>query len=382
MHILFSSTATIDCCDGTFYNNAVKAVLPRYHYLGRHITCLAFAQDVTRPNQELIDDSDLDFVFMKKVNSVKSLIFDRKENERIIEQEVLRSDLCVVHVPSFIGDMVARIAKKYHKPCLNVVVGCAWDAYWNYSLVGKLVAPFRYLSLRRIQSDAAYSIYVTNEFLQRRYPTKGYAISCSNVNIATGAEIALRKRLEKISGREGMLKMATVAAVDVRYKGQEYAIKALRILKDRGIDIEYHLVGSGDNSFLRSLADKYGVGDQVVFHGMIPHSQVLPFLDEMDLYIQPSKQEGLPRALIEAMSRGCFSLGSQTAGIPELLDKEHIFRRGNVDDIVRILSRIDKDMLKEQALRNFEAAKQYDWDILNKRRCEFMDMFKKRISDK
>lgn len=382
MHVLFSSTATIDCFGGKYYNNAIKATLPRYHYLGKQITCLAFRQDVDNVKQEPIEDPDVNFVFLKKVNSVKSLLVDRLENERVIDREVQACDLCVAHVPSFLGDTVARIAKKYHKPCLNVVVGCAWDAYWNYNLVGKLMAPYRYFSLRRVQADAAYSIYVTNEFLQRRYPTKGYSIGCSNVNIVTGDEIALRKRLEKISGKNDILKMGTVAAVNVRYKGQEYAIKALRILRDRGIDIEYHLVGNGDNSFLRSLADKYGVGDRVIFHGLIPHDQILSFLDGMDLYIQPSKQEGLPRALIEAMSRGCFSLGSRTAGIPELIDKKYVFRKGNVDDIVHILSQIDKRALREQALRNFEVAKRYDRDVLNKRRCEFMDLFKKRISDK
>lgn len=379
MHILFSSTATIDRCGGKFYNNSIKATLPRYHHLGERITCLAFEQNVDCVKQESIEDPNVNFIFLKKVNSVRSLLVDRLENERIIEREVLACDICVAHVPSFLGDTVARIAKKHGKPCLNVVVGCAWDAYWNYSWVGKLMAPFRYLSLRRVQADAAYSIYVTNEFLQRRYPTGGRSIGCSNVNITTGDEVALQKRMERISNRKEILRMGTVAAVNVRYKGQEYAIKALRILRDRGIDIEYHLVGSGDDTFLRSLADKYEVGDRVFFHGLIPHDEVLPFLDGMDLYIQPSKQEGLPRALIEAMSRGCLSLGSRTAGIPELLDKKYVFRRGNVSDIVRILSKVDKNTLKEQALRNFEVAKQYDRNVLNRRRYEFMDLFEKEI---
>lgn len=382
MNILFSSTETVDRCRGGFYNNAIKAALPRYHYLGRQITCLAFGQDVHLIKQEQIDDPDANFVFLKKVNSMKSLLVDRWENERIIEREVRVCDLCVAHVPSFLGDTVARIAKRYHKPCLNVVIGCPWDAYWNYSWVGKLIAPFRYLSLRKTQQEATHSIYVTNEFLQRRYPTKGYSIGCSDVSISMNDETVLYRRIENISNGKGQLRMATLAAVNVRYKGQEYTIKALSVLRKKGINIEYHLVGSGDNGFLCSLADKYGVSDLVIFHGLIPHDQVLPFLDEMDLYIQPSKQEGLPRALIEAMSRGCLSLGSRTAGIPELLDKKYVFRRGNVDDIVHILSKINKDTLKEQALRNFEVAKQYDRNVLNKRRCEFMDLFKKEISDK
>lgn len=142
MNILFSSTEAIDRCRGGFYNNVIKATLPRYHHLGGQITCLAFGKDVDLVKQERIEDLDVDFVFMKKIKSIKSLLVDRLENERIIEREVRVCDLCVAHVPSFLGDTVACIAKKYHKPCLNVVVGCIWDAYWRMKL--RIVTVFNY----------------------------------------------------------------------------------------------------------------------------------------------------------------------------------------------------------------------------------------------
>lgn len=376
MTILFSSTATVDCCGGAYYNNALRATLPRYHRLGEQIVCLAFRRDVNQPNQELIEDPDVRFVFLKKVNTMKSLLIERRKNVRIIEQEVRKADACVVHVPSFIGDSVACVAKRLGKPYFTVVVGCAWDGYWNYNWVGKLMAPFRYASLRNVQRNAPYSIYVTQEFLQHRYPTKGKAIGCSNVNITASEESVLERRMEHITKRSGILKIATMAAVNVRYKGQEYVIRALSRLKKQGILMEYHLVGGGDNSFLKETARTCGVETQVIFHGLMPHDLIFSFLDEMDLYVQPSKQEGLPRALIEAMSRGCLSLGSHTAGIPELLPSRYVFRRGNVGDIVDILSRITQTDLYEQAQRNFEEAKLYDSAILNKRRNDFMDEFK------
>ena len=376
MNILFSSTETVDCCGGVYYNNALRTALPRYHRLGERVVCLAFRRDVDQPNQELIDDSNVEFVFLNKVNTLKSLLIDRQKNDRIIEQEVRKADACVVHVPSFVGDSVARVAKGLGKPYFTVVVGCAWDGYWNYNWVGKLIAPFRYASLRKVQRDALYSIYVTQEFLQLRYPTKGKAIGCSDVNISTGEESVLERRMNHIANRSGILKIATVAAVNVRYKGQEYVIRALGRLKKLGILMEYHLVGGGDDTFLKKTANIYGVETQDIFHGLMPHERILPFLDGMDLYVQPSKQEGLPRALIEAMSRGCLSLGSRTAGIPELLPSRYVFRRGNVGDIVKMLSRVTQTDLYEQAQRNFEEAKLYDFTVLNKRRNNFMDEFK------
>ena len=372
MNVLFSSTATIECSDGCFYNNSICATLPRYYILGEHITCLAFSQNVLSPKQEKIKDENVDFVFVKKINTLTSLFRRRAENRILIENEVKKADICVIHVPSFIGESVVQLARKYKKPYITVVVGCAWDSYWNYSLKGKMIAPFRYWSLRKVQKDSPYSIYVTNEFLQRRYPTNGISIACSNVNIATGDERILKRRLQRIFMRTRPLKMATIAAVNVRYKGQEYVIEALSKLRDKGIFLEYHLIGSGSTDFLQSLVLKHNLQDRVFFHGAVPHEQILSILDDIDIYIQPSKQEGLPRALIEAMSRGCLCLGSATAGIPELLDSNYVFRRGNVNDIVKILSEVKQSDFESQAKRNFLEASKYDSKILNEKRSYFL----------
>ena len=80
MNVLFSSTATIECSDGCFYNNSICATLPRYYILGEHIICLAFSQNVLSPKQEKIEDENVDFVFVKKINTLTSLLRGRSEN--------------------------------------------------------------------------------------------------------------------------------------------------------------------------------------------------------------------------------------------------------------------------------------------------------------
>ena len=53
--------------------------------------------------------------------------------------------------------------------------------------------------------------------------------------------------------------------------------------------------------------------------------------DNIDVFIMPSLQEGLPRSMVEAMSRGCNVIGSRVGGIPELLDDNfHIMRSINL----------------------------------------------------
>lgn len=380
MTILFSALATVEYDGQNFYNNEIQASLTRYKQFRNHIICLAHYCQTNHSHNDSIDMNGIEFVFLHKINRLQSVVADKWNNRKLIKEAVSRCDFCIVHVYSLHADTVLKYAKQFNKPCLNVVVGDPWDSFWNYNLAGKIIAPFAYLSLKNMQKKANYSIYVTNHYLQDKYPTKGRSIACSNVDMETGDQNALNNRIAHIDNHNySRIIIGTLAALDVRYKGQEYVIKAIHELNKKGDHrFEYHLAGGGDSSFLDSMIKKYGLEKDVVIHGAIPHKDVIKFLDEIDIYIQPSKQEGLPRALIEAMSRGCLCYGSKTAGIPELLEKDFIFSKGNYHQIADLLSKTDKTVIRAQAYRNFEEAKLYHRETLNKRRYEFINLFLNR----
>src|SRR5699024_4986762 len=129
---------------------------------------------------------------------------------------------------------------------------------------------------------------------------------------------------------------------------------------------EYQLVGSGDQSYLRSIAKKYNVVDQVKFLGPLPHNKIFDWLESIDIYTQPSRQEGLPRALIESFSRGLPAFGARTGGIPELLEDDFIFSntRKNIDEICNILMNFDIDIMKDLFFRYLDEAKKNDKKII------------------
>lgn len=378
MVILFSGLATVDFDGVNYYNNEIRASISRYKPFCDKLICIAHLNKVDASKHDPINMEGIEFVFIDKINSPKSFLFGPYENRPIIQNAVKRADACIVHVFSMHCGEVIKAARKFGKPVCNVVVGCPWQAYWNYNILGKFLAPVNYLKLRFLQRKATHSIYVTNYFLQHRYPTKGLLTNCSNVQIYAGVEDVLKSRINRIEtySEDTILKIGTVAAIDVPYKGQKYVIKALANLEKLGIErFEYHLAGAGDISMLKKIADYLGISDKIIFHGAIPHEQILDFFDEMDIYIQPSKQEGLPRALIEAMSRGCLCIGSRIAGIPELLPETYLFPKGNSKKISQILLGINKNNLIEQAQVNFDEAKKYNSDIINKRRNVFLSLF-------
>jgi glycosyltransferase involved in cell wall biosynthesis len=315
------------------------------------------------------------------VSSIKTLFSFKKhkmKNERI-KKAVLYNDCVIARLPSSNGNTAINMARKYHKPYLIELVGCPWDAYWNHSWKGKLFAPFMWYVTKKMVKNAPYVLYVTNDFLQRRYPSTGRTINCSDVALPTLDESVLDARLQKIKQmtKNKPVVIGTTAAVDVRYKGQEYVIQAIAELNKQGYNFEYRLVGGGDKTYLQSIAEKYSVADKVIFEGSIPHERVFDYLDSIDIYVQPSKTEGLPRALIEAMSRGCPCIGSNAGGIPELLDNMFIFSSGNVKELATILASFDIEKMIYQAKRNFEMSKGFAKDVIETRRNEFLLSFKK-----
>lgn len=332
-------------------------------------------------NMGLSSGPKVEFEPITEYNNNSDMILNRRAISSQIKKVLDECDCAIIRLPSTIGEIACVEAEKIKRPYLVEVVGCPFDSLWNHSLKGKLIAIPKYIITKRRVKKAPYAIYVTNEFLQRRYPCNGRIIGCSDVALTEFNDNILNKRIDKINNlqKDSKLIIGTVAAVDVRYKGQQFVIKAISELKKQGIsNVEYHLVGGGDNSYLKNIAKKYGVINEVKFLGPLPHQEIFEFLNNVDLYVQLSKQEGLPRAVVEAMSRGCPIIGSTAGGIPELIDKEFLVRPKDSKELSRKILELvrNKDLMKEQATRNYEKSKEYSKNILDIRREEFLKDFK------
>lgn len=302
-----------------------------------------------------------------------SRVFKISEERKFIEEAIKDCDAVILR--SWWG---RKVCNQLNKPYLIEVVNCAWDAFWNHSYLGKMAAFPNMIMQKKAIYNAQYVLYVTNEFLQKRYPTKGKQLGCSDVCLEKINPEILANRIEHIKKNGGKYIIGTTAAVDVKYKGQEFVIKALSILKKRGItNFEYQLVGNGSQERLKQIAKKYGVEDRVVFLGGKPHDKVFEWLDSIDIYIQPSLTEGLPRALIEAQSRALPCCGTLVGGIPELLLKECVFdKKGDLSlTIANWLQDFTDEKAIEYATWNFNNSKNYQSDILAAKRDAFYREF-------
>lgn len=306
-----------------------------------------------------------------------ALYFTKKRQYYKYIEKIINDFDYVIARQGILGNYAAELARKHKIPYVYECVGSTFASFWNHGFWGKLLAIPLTISVRRNIKNSKYVTYVTEQYLQRLYPTKGHSVGVSDVEISNISESILNKRLRRISDLDFSepLKMVTIGGVNVFAKGQQYAIKAVSELKKAGIVIDYYLIGEGNQERLRMLARKLGISAQIHFLGAVKHSEVFNILDNMDIYIQPSLQEGLPRAVVEAMSRGLICLGSKIAGIPELISENYLFYKKDVSKIVDILKSIDKSELRSQAISNFNRSKDFHYKVLREKRMSFWANF-------
>jgi colanic acid/amylovoran biosynthesis glycosyltransferase len=126
--------------------------------------------------------------------------------------------------------------------------------------------------------------------------------------------------------RDGHLGLVTVGRL-VEKKGIEHVLRAVRVLVDRGVDVEYRILGDGPSrERLTALAGDLGVQDRVTFHGRHGQVKVREGLEGSDVLVAASvtaadgDEEGIPNVLKEAMASGMPVVGTRHAGIPELVE--------------------------------------------------------------
>ena len=295
-----------------------------------------------------------------------------------VRSAVAACDAAIVRLPSELGFITAAECRRTGKPYAVEMVGCAWDAMRNHgSRSARLYAPLFFLRTRRALRRAPSTLYVTTRWLQQRYPTDGKAYAASDVEIAPMGEPAAearRARLERIAGGHPP-ELGTVASLRIRSKGIQTALAALELLRNEGLELRYRVLGGGDSSPWIALAQRHGVADLVAFEGVRPAGQgVARWLDTIDVHLQPSFQEGLPRATVEAMSRGAACIGSTCGGIPELLPPERLHRPGDVAALAERIRALATDpaALAEASRRDLEASRGFEPDRLAAVRSLFL----------
>lgn len=325
----------------------------------------------------------VDFIEVPSLSGPLKTIAHRRRATAIVKAQLAEADGLVARLPAEIAQLAVHVARELGRPYAVEVVSCTWDSLWyRGGIQGKLYAPISLVNTRRTVRRAPFALYVTREFLQRRYPTRGYAAACSDVELQPLEDDTLERRLRSAASERSPYVIGTIATLTVRFKGIQTALEALGSIRNELPPFEYQIIGTGDPGPWRREAARHGIEDRVVFRGVLPHEEIFDWLDRVDLYAQPSFQEGLPRGLTEAMSRACPAVGSTAGGIPELLAPECTHTPGDAKTLAKLILRAatERGWATAHARRNFETAARYDTNVLDEVRRGFWDAFAARAS--
>jgi glycosyltransferase involved in cell wall biosynthesis len=284
-------------------------------------------------------------------------------------------DAVIMRVPSLLANCLEPALQQAKYPFGVTVVGDAYDVFAPQTVE----SPFRPLlrwwftkAQKRQCATACGACYVTQTYLQQRYPNPTYQLGASDVEIEN---ILSESRLytKDVTGRIRLIMVGSLAQL---YKAPDVLIRSTaHCIQEDGLDLELVLVGGGKyQPQLAGLADELGIATRVKFTGLIPTGRAVhEQLDKADVFILPSRTEGLPRAMLEAMARGLPCIGSTAGGIPELLSDENLVPPGDVEALAKKIKEVvtSSERMRAMSAANLAKARAYTKETLEHRQRQF-----------
>lgn len=161
----------------------------------------------------------------------------------------------------------------------------------------------------------------------------------------------------------------------IEKKGYIFLLKSLKLLKQKGINFEFDLIGEGPlKNGLEEYTNLNNLGENVNFIGFKDQKFIKKELPKYDIFILPSiisndkDRDGLPNVILEAMVSGLPVISTKVSAIPELINNETgilVEPRNEYQIYNAILNLIDNKSLyntiklkaKERINRDFELKK-------------------------
>lgn len=305
--------------------------------------------------------------YLRKARQVRSDIAAAAKHEGAV----------ILRASSQIGNRLEPHLRSEGRPYALEIVGDPYDAFSTGGVRHPLRPFFRWWFpriLRRQCAHASATAYVTEHALQRRYPPAHgtFTTHYSSVELEPHTFV---KAPRPAPARGRRFRILMVGALEQLYKGPDVLIRAFAACRRKGLDAELNLLGGGRQTpVLESLARELGIADRVHFLGSVPGGDaVRDQLDVADLFVLPSRTEGLPRAMIEAMARALPCIGTDVGGVSELIEADYIVPPNDphsLADRIHWLTTHPSQMEAASA-RNLERAHEYSEEVLAKRRIVF-----------
>jgi glycosyltransferase involved in cell wall biosynthesis len=307
-----------------------------------------------------------------------------------VQRAVAESDNFILRVPGLVGRLAWQELTRAKKKYAVEVMGDPWDAFGPGTMPSPFRPAYRHIASRNTKTicrGAVAALYWNGSVLPRRYPTGngGYVAVSPSLVTSNGfaSDEIMVKRSRHIRGLDRSpnngsanetIRIGFVGSLAQLYKGPDTLLRAISLCPP---DLDLKAVFVGEGRYRRAmelLANQLSISQKVNFLGQIMFgSGVFDFLDSIDLFVMPSRAEGFPRALYEAMARGCPCIASNVGGVPELLAADDLVPANDPKALALKIMEVtaSPQRMKAMAERNLARAKQFDPETLRAARRAF-----------
>lgn len=303
-------------------------------------------------------------------------------------KEICKAAPCgIFRLPGASVNLMCSLFARTKKPFAVEIVIDPWENFAPGSM-RSIVRPIVRVSwtemVKKMCRRAIGASYVTEKYLQKLYPCtadikpdgKHFTSFYSSVELPDDS-FAEPKHFEKKD--KWVISHVSNSFTDYG-KGHMQLIKALSAVREKGYDVSAWFIGDGPKKQeYTDYAKSLGVSENVSFLGRLPMgSDVRRVIHDSDMFVFPTRAEGLPRVLLEAMSEGLPCLSCPTCGIPEILDSEYLFDYEDTDGFANAIVNFieNPDKMEKASKENIKTAKKYASSILDSRRKKFYDSLK------
>jgi glycosyltransferase involved in cell wall biosynthesis len=217
----------------------------------------------------------------------------------------------IVHTHLQAANLYGRLAARLAR--VPIVVATEHNVYTDKAR--------RYVAVERWLARTTDALIAVSEEV-RRFMSQQLGLASSSIRIVPNGvtlPAASPSRVAAIQAQTSSvgLRLGTVASLTAK-KGHEHLLRALALVRERGIACSLVLAGDGaERERLERLRDELGLTGQVQFLGAV--SNVADVLAAIDVFVLPSVVEGLPLALLEAMLAGKAVIATSVGGVPEVV---------------------------------------------------------------
>lgn len=294
---------------------------------------------------------------------------------------VRRADVLLIRFPGNIAMLAMLICKLTGKPFSAEVVADPADYFSDAASSHPLRRIARSVhcwatqhAVRRAQTVR----YVTARSLQQHYPSPrtDRTFGFSDVYLP---DSMFERAPSATAGEQGGFRIVNVAMMHNESKGHDPLIRAIGRLRAGKLDVRLTLIGDGAlRERFERLAQEEGVADAVHFAGAMDGDEVRHRVAQHALFVLPSFQEGMPRAMLESMALGVPVIATRVGGIGEVLDEQSLMEPGDVDTLCERIERLTTDpaFRRSEADRQRAIARRFQFSTLQEQYQIYCDELK------